>query len=364
VRAWAPWVAQHGYRMDLDASARVLLVSEHTRSRPAGELALIERTGALFDGLLPPPPKRPTGGLLPAGAEQEPPAGNGDAPIPEDPEEAPSGLQPVPEKEPSEPRTAATPLTTWGSGSLEPDTQAAVMLVLKTQGEYQSALEFLAGLQPYLAEWIEEARAHTGFAIELPLCGAYVENASDQVEWNPDNELVHRVMRLLVLRRFGQPPYWLGAGLSWYAELKVQQTIYCFPYRTGFVGIGEHGGWDAWLRSTFGGKREPVTMKELASLARGTYHDDGARMAWGFVDFMARRHPEAFSTLLEDLRLFRHQDDREPVSDGGIGGSTWRRKRGYEVPLDKQQAILTLHLGPDFPAALKRFWAEIPSPLE
>jgi len=357
VSAWAPWIAQHDYRMDLDASARVLLVSSHTRARVAGELGLIERTGALFDALLPPPP--PSSGA-PAPVQGEPKPAPGAAPIPEDPEAPPSGLQPVPAEDPVDQRTAARPATTWGAGSLEPDGQAAVMLVLKTEGDYLSALEFLTGLQPYLAEWIEEARKHTGFAIEVPLCGAYVENASEQEEWNPDNELVHRVMRLFVMRRFGQPPYWLAAGLSWYAELKVMKTIYCFPYRVGFVGVGEHGGWDAWLRSTFGDKKRlPVTMKELTVLSRGSYDDDGARMAWGFVDFVARRHPAAFSSLLEELRLFRHEHDRVELP-----GGTWRRKRGYEVPVEQQEAILEQQLGQDFLPELTRYWGTMPPPLE
>ena len=354
VEAWSPWVTEHGYRMDLDASGRVLLVTAHSRSRVKGELDLVEETGKLFDRILPAPERLGDGEAfefpdLLGDASEDP---EGGSPIPEDPEEAPAGLQPRPEEDEPERRTAAAPVASWGTGSLEPDTQAAVMLVLKSEGDYVSALEFLAGLQPYLKEWSQEARRHSGFAIEMPLCGAYNEHAAGMEEWDPDNELVHRVMRLLVMRGFGQPPYWLAAGLSWYAELTVRKTVYCFPYRTGFVGVGEHGGWDAWLRSTFGDrKRDPVTMAELGALQRGTYEDDAARLAWGVVEFIARRHPQAFPALLEDLRLLRDLDDRVQAADG-----TWMRRPGYESPVEKQETLFRRHLGARFTEDIVGFW--------
>ena len=345
VEAWSPWVARSDYRMDLDRSARVLLISKHTRSRARSELELIERTGETFDELLP---------AVGAGDEWPPLQGAGVASetdeIPEDPEQAPLGLG---GPDPDERTTAEHPgETTWGAATFEPDTQTAVMLVLHDEEDYAGALAFLAEQQPYLEAWVAEARAHTGFAIELPLCGAYVENASGQEEWDPDNELVHRVMRLLTLRRFGQQPYWLAVGLSWHAELTVRGTIYCFPYRNGFVGVGEHGGWGNALRSAFKDKgARPLEMSELAAWRPGTYDDRKAMLAWGMVDFMAGRHAASCSALLEDLRVFRDQDNRQ-----GTGGGTWQRRRDYEIPAETQRALFARHLGEGFLGEAAEYW--------
>ena len=203
VEAWSAWVTEHGYRMELDEPGRVLVIHDQTGSRVRGEMDLVARTSALFDGLLPPPERRAAaaGGYPDASAVGELPEDPED-PLPEDPEAPPpdTGLGGGPER-----RSEVTKYT-WGAAAVEPDTQTAVMLVLKNEKDYAAALELLAKQESYLKEWSEEAANHTGFSIERPLVGAYVENASGQDEWNPDNEFVHRIMRLLVLRRFSQQP--------------------------------------------------------------------------------------------------------------------------------------------------------------
>jgi hypothetical protein len=347
VEAWSPWVARTGYRMDLDQSSRVLVITTHTSGRAGSELELVERTGELFDELLPAPPAltiaaRPT--------PQEAEIDSDPDEIPEDPEETPPGLgAPVP----APPRTAARePTYTWGAGAIEPDTQTAVMLVLHDEKDYADVLAFLAQQQPYLQAWVAGAQVRIGFAIELPLCGAYVENASGQEEWDPDNELVHRVMRLLMLRRFGQQPYWLSVGLSWHAELSVRRTIYCFPYRNGFVGIGEHGGWAAALRSAFKGRKSnPLEMSEFADWRPGTYEDQKAMLAWGLVDFLANEHASSCSALLEDLRIFRDQDNRQST-----GENSWQRRLDYEIPADTQHSLFARHVGEGFLEEASDYW--------
>ena len=67
-----------------------------------------------------------------------------------------------------------------------------------------------------------------------------MENPAGMEEWDIENELVHRLAHLLLLRRFGQQPFWLTMGFSWYVEKEMRGAIYCYPYRSGFVWASEH----------------------------------------------------------------------------------------------------------------------------
>jgi hypothetical protein len=226
-----------------------------------------------------------------------------------------------------------------------------VMLIAKNSADYELALAHLAAAHPYLAEWKTEAAKQIGFALSEPLCGSFNENSPGQEEWNPDNELVHRTMALLVMRRFGDQPYWLQTGLCWHAEMSICKSIYCMPYRDGFVFVGEHGGWIAELNSLFSGReKQPLRVDEIA-IARGFWDDKRSKAALGMVDFLAKLNPRALSGFMEELRQNRDVNSRVANVDG-----TWTRNTKYEVANDTQKQLLEKYFGAKVMSEVIAYW--------
>jgi hypothetical protein len=347
IQRWEPWAKKAHYRMDFDNNARVLLLTPEKSSRAEAHLKVIARTESWFDALLPPADRTPVKGLekpvtaKPAAAPTPPP----DV-IPEDPESPPPSATPPPSKAPASktaPQATASPTKAWGSGSIEPDTETAVMLVLDNEKDYASVVEMLSATESYLKDWATEAKKSLGFVLEAPLCGAYVENASGQEEWNPDHELLNRTAQLLCLRRFGQQPNWIVQGLAWEGEMAFDGTLFCFPYRSEFVGVGEHTAWPSDLRNLFKSRSDkPLKIEEVSKWERGRWDANASKLAWGFVHFAAGQAPGKLSQMLEEMRQFRDSDDRKTKPDG-----TWERVPHYEISGDNQLTILKKHLGPD-----------------
>jgi hypothetical protein len=175
------------------------------------------------------------------------------------------------------------------------------------------------------------------------LVGAWLIEAPENEEWDPRNELVHRLVQLLLMDRAGNLPYWMMVGTAWNLELEVRGGIYCFPYRAGFVGIGEHGGWAPALRSRFG---EPdageVDAAALCALERGLYVDKHAATAWGGMRYLIAEHRAELPALMADLDLAWRQGALEVEKDG-----TWRSKPLWQWPLATQADLLQRHLGRD-----------------
>lgn len=342
---WRPFAKERGYRFDLEPKARVLVLSPTDATAPERTLELVASTTELFEAALPPPERRratstpaPEAKATPKSAPQ---------PLPEDPEEPPAR---APQKPATGTAAAAVKIEADPADVL--DKRPAVLLCLRNDEDYGKALDFAAKLEPYLLAWLDQAKQQSGFTLERPLCGGMVFNQPDQEEWNPDNEVVNRCMQILVLRRFGAQPYWIAQGLAWYAEFGVQKSVYCFPYRTGFVGIGEHTDWDKALGARFSSSpKESVALEDFARLERGTWDDARARAAWGVADYLARTRPRDLSGLLEDLRFERDQKNRRTKGDG-----TWERIPDYELPLADQKRIFIARLGPKTFAEMTDAW--------
>ncbi len=333
VNTWAPWAKSHGYRLDLDPSRRVLLIS--AKSNVDASLGFVVKTIALFDTLFPSAVALPPEEAGAVASASKPGSAAPDDVIPEDPESPPPG---APKTLP--PEREETLSTEKKSASFRPDSETAVILVCKNSADYGAALDQLASSYPYLSDWKAGALAQIGFALEAPLCGAYNEGSPGQEEWNPDNELVHRTMALLILRRFNSQPYWLHTGLCWYAEMAVMKSIYCMPYRDGFVSVGEHGGWILELNSIYAKReKDPLRMPEL-TLKRGKWDDKISKTALGMVDYLSKANPRALAGLLEELRRFADQNGRQTNADG-----TWTRIRDYEVPEEQQKLLLERYYG-------------------
>ncbi len=344
VRAWAGWAEAEGFRLDLCDDARVLVVTPRKGSKASRWLRTVEKVEARFDALLPRPAER--GEAEPTPPPEDPDEGG----IPEDPEAGPAGGAP-----PADRRWHVE--WTWGVAERSPDTETVVLFVVRDDADYLAILEKLAADHPYLAGWAKGARKLAGFVLEQPLCGMCVEMPSRVEEWDVENEIAHRTAELLLLRRFGPQPYWLAQGAAWYFELEVRRSIYCFPYRLGFVAVGEHKGWDRALRARFSGRADrPLTMEELTALRRGRYDDDAAKIAWGAFSFLAAHHRDVLPELLEDLRLHRDAHDRIERGDG-----TWERDPSYEIPPDELRELLAARLGERFLADLAGYFAAMKS---
>jgi hypothetical protein len=322
--AWAKWSEANGYRLHLDDSGRVLLITSAEAETVAHQLQLIGKTATLFDEILPPPPLEEKPEDSPAESDAGTPGE-----IPEDPEGAPAGWAPVGQAE--------LPWTyEWGDDTLPPDSETCVMFVASSERDYHSLLEELARKQEYLRAWLPIGKEYTGFVLERPLAGAYIESAEGMEEWNPDNELVNRVAQMLLIRRFSRQPYWLVQGIAWQLEYRLLNGIYCFPYRQGFVFAVEHTAWPKELRSTFSRRnREPLVIGEFARLKRGEFDPTPARMAFGFAGFLIDHHTEELSPFVEALRLFRAEHDRIDNGDG-----SWSRSLDYELPFSDQQRLI------------------------
>lgn len=329
IQHWEPWAKKAGYRMELDAAGRILVLSPASGSRGAQVLQIAGRAAAWFDELLPKPPPRTgdTSETLAGGVSGSPEV------IPEDPEGPPPGAE---KKDPTK-----KPVASWGSGSTEPDSQTATLISLADEADQKSVLEFLAAGHPELAEWAVQAATEVGFVLEIPLVAAYVESASGQEEWNPDHEILNRAIRLLTLRRFGQLPNWVVHGVAWEAENNFDGSIWVYPYRSEFVYTVEHTAWPLELANEFQDRGEsPLQVEDLTRWKSRTWDGACARHAFGFVHYLAASKKEQISSWLEDLRRYRDANNRKLAEDG-----TWTRDPTWEPPAEAQAAIVRARCG-------------------
>jgi hypothetical protein len=335
--AWAAWAGERGYRLDLEDDSRVLLISPARSGGWKGQMRLVDRTLRRFEAELPAPPR-----AAPAAAPAAPvstPRSSGPAPLPEDPDDGPLPEDP----EDARPAGGAAPsaAATSADETVAPDTETIVFFVARTEDDFAEIVTRLAQDHAYLAEWKAAALRTTGFTLERPLAGAYVANASGQEEWNSDNELVHRLAELLLLRRFGPMPYWLAQGFAWHLEEELLRGLYCFPYRDEFVYATEHTAWPGELQRESADRRGPVTLEEL-DFPRGRFDGVRGRRAFGAVRFCIEHRPGKLSAALEALRLFRAEQNRSMNADG-----SWSRARFYDPPLADQARLMREQLGAD-----------------
>jgi hypothetical protein len=320
---WADWVVEHDYRMHLSANARVLLIRSPSSGEWERQLELIGRTSVLFDELVP-LPKR----------DADPPVGDGRG-------VAAGGADGAPEDSGVTDSASGeySYSYTWGAGTWPLETETCVMFAVSTEADYAAVLARLGELEPYLRHWVESAGRFTGFVLEKPLIGAYIEQASGQNEWDPENEVVHRVAEMLLVRRFAQLPFWLVQGLAWHVEMELTGGLYCFPYRSEFVSATEHVGWEADLGERLRkGERGPLRLEEIAGWDRGRFEEGPAKLAYGLVRFLARHHRPNLSAFVEQLRLFRDEHSRVDLGNGG-----WERKTNYRIPDEELMSLLQAH---------------------
>jgi hypothetical protein len=306
---WKEWAAAHRYNFATSKDERVVVMLPQERSRQERALDLMERALARFDEILPPP--TPPTQASPSSAASEAP-------------------------------------WSWGAPNHRLDSDAIVFGLFRKPADYADALDLVSQTFTYLAPWAEKAKNDPGCLLLQPLFGGCVDNVPGMQEWNPENELVHRVAQLAMFRRFGHQPVWVGLGVGWNVEWDVLKTIYCFPWRNSFVSVHEHGAWEADLRRTFGKrKKEPLSMDELASCRRTQFDAGQAAEAWGTIRFLAENYPKQLPELLADLQATREKAGRKADPGGSQAWSSWSIPADFELSAEQQKALFDQHLAPD-----------------
>jgi len=296
IERWATWAADAEYDMLLDPNERVLLVTDKSKSRARRDAKLVQRTLELFD-------------------EQ---------------------VLAVNKKDGGAPATGREPI---------------LLFDLADEHDYAVMLATLAEKHAYLTSWITSAQGTTGFTLQEPVCGAWLQEAEDLEEWRPENELVNRLVRLLLFEHFGRLPYWLDQGIAWYAESELEGGIYSFPYRTGFVAATEHTDWDKELKRAFRSrKNDPLRLEEITVWRRGTFHQARAYTAFGVAAYFAEHRPGELRGILASLAEFHEVHGRQSFDDG-----SWQRLSNYVVPAEDQMEIFQEHAGLDFLEHVTKF---------
>jgi hypothetical protein len=293
IGSWSQWAEEHSYPMELDDSARAVFVYRANRGSVAAQRKRID--GAL--------------------------------------EFADEKLYPL--ERDGEPARRAL--------------HSATVVLVQTKGddEYASVFDKIIQDDPRLGGFISPDTNPIGVVVPSPLCAIVREDPLKKAEWegDPDNELINRLAQLVLLHEDEQPTYWWRMGWSWNVELAACGTIFCFPHRNGFVGVGEHLGWDKILRAEFRSrstKKELLTMAELSDWKPGTFRDLTAGIAWGTVRFIIEKHPDKLTEIAGALSALR-------VEKGVVWltPSTWESIPGFQLSAEDQLAVLTKHLGPD-----------------
>ncbi len=230
----------------------------------------------------------------------------------------------------------------WGDVHLL-EHEAACFFTLKKPEHMESLLEYIATKEQKEAGWAQRYSHLPGLVIHKPLAGIIVATAPGVEEWDPLNESVNRISRMMLVRRFRTIPFWISLGVAWNVEFDVRGNIYCFPHRDLFVSVAEHNGWRDTLKSQFKKKSRLLDMNQLAGYRVGTYDPVLAAQAWGTISYVTKAKPGALAAIIEDLRVMTDLDGRTTAADG-----TWERIPNYSPSGEDQLKVFERHLGPDF----------------
>ncbi len=305
IRDVAPWAQALGYRIDIDGSQEVVYVSRHEGKVLAHELALVRKTHALFEELLPQPER----------------AGE----------------------------TSGIPATTtkrWGAQLFVPDREPVVLVDLDAKAHLDAYLDHVEKEKPHLGGWTRSVRGSTGFVSEATQAGGWLANPAGLeigTVWRTDHELVHRLACLLLHRRFGELPHWVRTSFGWALEERALGAIYHFPGRDDFTGIDEHEGWEPELKRAFRGrKKKPVQLAEFADWKRGRWDLEQAMLSWGAMRYLLTHRTAELGAWLEAVRVHTKGHSIVTQADG-----SWQLVPGFTVDVGVQGELMRELVGPD-----------------
>ena len=211
---------------------------------------------------------------------------------------------------------------------------------------YPKLLDHVTKVDPRLKAWACSAGARVnGFVLSEPLVAAWIDDPPGVDEWHAHNELVHRTAQLLIRRQAPQLPSWLLLGLAWHVEETVQDSVYCFPYRSGFVSACEHTDWGLTLANNFkparrkkDGKEPVLSIQEFADWVPGSADDfTGGRayVAFGVARYLAHEK----TTAVQDLAA-KFNAAIEKGSKVWVSATEWKTVPDYRIPVEEQLAML------------------------
>lgn len=291
---YSDWITENDYHASVTEDGRVILVTS-SKKVARRRMKLVEKTLDAFDELMSPPD-----------------------------------------------RSASTEVfsrAAWGVGDHVPDQVPVVLVEVRKAPEYRDLLTGLGEAREDLSSLVHVHGMRPGFS-EEQVSAAVWQESPDGYEigtvWRSENELVNRLARLLVFRSYGPQPTWVSLGAAWNIELEVMRDIYCFPYRSGFVGVGEHGGWETELKREFKKrKKDPLSLDEFAGWRRNTWDEHKAQLSFGMIEYLARHEPEVLPRAAEAFRLRYKQGFKTTHPDG-----SWETNPAFQVPVEDQLDVL------------------------
>ncbi len=295
------WIEDNDYHASLSQDGRVLLVTS-SKKVARRRMKLVEKTLESFDGLMSPPDRSGSDGAFNRQG--------------------------------------------WDSGRPGSEQAPVVLVEVRKEKEYRSLLTGLGAAREDLASLVHQYGQRPGFSEEQCTAAIWQEAPADMEVgkvWRSENELVNRLVRLLVFRSYGPQPTWLSVAAAWSVELEVMRDIYCFPYRGEFVGVGEHGGWEAELKREFKKrKKDPLSLDEFAGWRRNTWDDHKAQLAFGMVEYLSRHEPAVLPEVAEAFRLRYQAGYKTTYPDG-----TWETNPAYQIPVEDQLDALVAASDPE-----------------
>ena len=288
------WIIENDYRVSMTEDGRVILVTS-SRKVARRRMKLVDETLEAFDQLMSPPDRAGSGEVFSRAA--------------------------------------------WGVGDHVPDEVPVVLVEVRKVSEYHALLSGLGQAREELSSLASLHGMRPGFSEERVTAAVWQESPLGielGTVWRSENELVNRLARLLLFRSFGPQPTWLSVGVAWNVELDVMREIYCFPYRSGFVGIGEHGGWETELKREFKKRKaDPLALEEFAGWRRNTWDEHQAQLSFGMVEYLSRHEPGVLPRAAEAFRLGYKDGFKTTHPDG-----SWETNPSYQIPVEDQLEVL------------------------
>ena len=229
-----------------------------------------------------------------------------------------------------------------GYGDHRPDAEPVVLIEAGAEGDYSDVVSGLAELHPHLTQWSDSARRQPGFVDSPSQTGAW-QTTPDGIEvgdvWRGENELVHRLGTLLLIRSYGPMPHWMSTAVGWHMENAVLGSLYHFPMRNEFISVADHSGWKPQLKRAFK-KGTEVEPSHFLNWERSQWNQPKAQLAWGMMVFLDRCRPGELPHLAEAFRIHYKQHSAVDHADG-----SWSRIVGYQIPWEEQAHIMKEVLG-------------------
>lgn len=313
---YAEWAEAEGYELGLSKDGRVLLFAESVPTL-RDRMKLVEKTLTALDEVLAAPDR--------SGSDET--------------------FEPGP----------------FGQGHHVPDSEPILLFEVDTPEAYGALTQRLGVIEPTLVQWAEAQGKKPGF-FEGRLSAAGWQRIPRDFDlkdvWRTKNELVNRLARLYLYRSYGPQPTWFSLGLAWRIEMETMGTLYSFPYRSEFIGVVEHEGWRAPLKSEFRKrKKSPLRMSEFTAWTRNTWSGEKAAIAWGIAEFLCEYRSEAVVKIAEDFRKLHKEGFRTTEADG-----TWSTNPSFLIPGERQLAVMEAHLGDGLLETLTTFLGNFKKP--